>query len=471
MGFEFGRAAALSKPTAAAVGAGGGFDFKFGARAAPAPAATAAARPSLFGVSPVNQSDDADETPLGRGVAAATTAAGSGGGATPMSTSDGAATAPAATPPQPRAAAAAAHYYPPPTPASVLATDCTAATPLGGATPLSGHQRTPLPAEATPAPAIKFGVRPGAGGAANHAAAAATGTTAAGATTASANKGPATWADVFLWRDPVSTAVIFALGCGAYAAASWALSGGAPVAPTSAVAYALLAHLGLNFVRFLLSARWHAASMWEGSAWADGLAERAARSVRRAAALHDALLSNRDPHATLAVALGLWALAWLGATFTARELLVGGWLAAFTLPALYDRRRAAVNARLARARRATLGRLDAAEMPRTARLLALTAALTALFFLSTWAQFGIGFLVAAAYWRTTLAPADVEAIRSAAGPLTHEVTRSVRKVRARLSSALDDARALCGSTAGPASRTASRFAGGAGAALNKRHGQ
>lgn len=153
----------------------------------------------------------------------------------------------------------------------------------------------------------------------------------------------------------------------------------------------------------------------------------------------------------------MWALAWLGATFTAHQLLVASYFAAFSLPALYARNKRAADAQLSALYGASLGRIDALEMPRTARLLALTGALCGLFFLTTWAQFGIGFLVAATYWRTTLAPAEVEAIRSAAEPLTSEVTHSVRKVRARLSSALDDARALCGSTAGPAARTASRF--------------
>jgi hypothetical protein len=135
---------------------------------------------------------------------------------------------------------------------------------------------------------------------------------------------------------------------------------------------------------------------------------------------------------------------------------VGAYLAAFTLPALYAANRAAADARLAVLYASTLGRIDAMEMPRTTRLLVLLVLLAGLFLLSTWAQFGIGALVAATYWRTTLKPADVEAIRDAAAPLTHEAARSVRKVRARLSLALDDARALC-STAGPASRTASRL--------------
>jgi hypothetical protein len=264
------------------------------------------------------------------------------------------------------------------------------------------------------------------------------------------------WADVFLWRDPVTTVLLFVSGVGGYLAASWALTGGPSITPTSAVAYLLLAHLGLNFLRFFVSARWHAASMWEGSAWLDGVVERAVTAVRRGAALHDAYLSTKDPHVTLGAALALWTVAWLGTTFSARQIVIGAYLAAFSLPPLYAANRAAVDAQLADLHAATLGRLDRTEMPRTARLVALLVALSFLLVFSTWAQFAIGVLVAATYWRTTLAPAEVEAIRTAAAPLTHDITRSVRKVRARLSMVLDDARAMCGSTAGPSARTASR---------------
>lgn len=433
-GFDFGGAGALRKPAANIGGNGGGFDFKFGQQQSKLAPAAAAPRAPLVGA---NQMSD-DAAPLGTPLfGGRISGPGGSSGATPMSTSDGAA-------PPPRAA-----HYCPDTPASVLATDCTAATPIGGTTPLSGSQCTPVANYV--GGGAKLASTAAAAAAADAAVVATPGAATAGAAAAgAAAKGPATWADVFMWHDPVSTAVIFALGVGAYAGASWLLSGGASVTPLSAVAYALLAHLGVNFARFLLSARWHASSMWEGSAWVDSVAERAVVAVRRTAALHDSLLSNRDPHATLAVATALWALAWLGATLSARDVLVTAYLSAFALPPLYSRLRPSLDARLATLRRATLGRVDEMGMPRTARLLALTAALAALFFLSTWAQFGIGFLVAATYWRTTLAPADVEAIRSAAGPLTHEVTRSVRKVRARLSSALDDARALCGSAQRPA---------------------
>lgn len=112
-----------------------------------------------------------------------------------------------------------------------------------------------------------------------------------------------TWADIFLWNDPVSSVIVFTLGVAFYATARWALNGGTSVTPTSATAYLLLSHLGVNFVRFFCSARWHAASMWEGSAWIDSVAERAVRAVRRAAALHDTYLSTRDPHITLSVSV------------------------------------------------------------------------------------------------------------------------------------------------------------------------
>lgn len=136
-------------------------------------------------------------------------------------------------------------------------------------------------------------------------------------------------------------------------------------------------------------------------------------------------------------------------------MLVAAYFAAFVLPPLYARNPGPADAALRAVYASTLGRLDRMEMPRTARLLALTAGLLAMLLLTTWAQTAVAALVAATYWRTTLAAADVEAIRSAAEPLTADVTRSVRKVRARLEGVLDEARALV-STAGPATRTLAR---------------
>jgi len=126
-------------------------------------------------------------------------------------------------------------------------------------------------------------------------------TPAPSAAAAAVSKPANSWMNVFLWRDPVSSVLVFTLGVAAYYCASWALSGDTSITPTSAVAYLLLAHLGVNFVRFFCSARWHAACMWEESAWMDAATERAVRVVRRTAALHDAYLSSRDPHVTLGV--------------------------------------------------------------------------------------------------------------------------------------------------------------------------
>jgi hypothetical protein len=156
----------------------------------------------------------------------------------------------------------------PATPSSVGVDAPAAATPMPAATPLP-PAATPMPGTGPlgPAPAAR----------------------------------PLSWGEILLWKDPVSTVLVFAFGVAAYATLSWAFSGATPVSPTSAAAYALLSHLGLNFVRFFCSARWHAASMWEGSAWTDAAVERAAIAVRRMAALHDTFLSTKDPHVTLGV--------------------------------------------------------------------------------------------------------------------------------------------------------------------------
>jgi hypothetical protein len=50
-----------------------------------------------------------------------------------------------------------------------------------------------------------------------------------------------------------------------------------------------------NFVVYMLSKTWHEQSMWADADWTLALANKAASAVKSAAALHDAVLSTKNP--------------------------------------------------------------------------------------------------------------------------------------------------------------------------------
>jgi hypothetical protein len=69
---------------------------------------------------------------------------------------------------------------------------------------------------------------------------------------------------------------------------------------------------------------------------------------------------------------------------SANQLLLLGYLGAFFVPALYVANRTTIDAGLSALHHATLGRIDAMEMPRTTRLLVLLAGLLTLLVCTTW---------------------------------------------------------------------------------------
>jgi hypothetical protein len=197
---------------------------------------------------------------------------------------------------------------------------------------------------------------------------------------------------------------------------------------------AVLCHLALgemakNFLKSAFSFRPHSAGAWRGSPLAAAAKAAASRGVDAAAGLHDAYLTARDPAIALRVACGLWAVAVAGRYLSAWSVAALVFGAAFTLPVAAQAHRPALEAAAARAAGAARARWAALALSRRQRFGALAFGGGALFLRCAWPTRVIGTFVAALAVRCCLKPAEVEALREHAAPLT----MSVKKRAARLS--------------------------------------
>ncbi|MEW5318296.1 MAG: hypothetical protein WDW38_009529 [Sanguina aurantia] len=109
------------------------------------------------------------------------------------------------------------------------------------------------------------------------------------------------------------------------------------------VGYVLLLSLFVNFMRAIISPPWQASSKWTGSALANFAQSSVKATLSAVFSLHDAHFNGQDPVKTLQVAVGLWSVALLGRHVSGINLLVAGFLLAFTLPVLYAKFRRMVD--------------------------------------------------------------------------------------------------------------------------------
>ena len=336
-------------------------------------------------------------------------------------------------------------------------------------------QQPQAPPPATPPDAV---VRGGAAAAANHPrapAAAPASPAPSSARTRAATPTPrpllptGTYLDVLTWRDAGRSGAHLALGLLALAAAAGAAYYPHGVSGLTAVACLGMLDLAVNFARFFTPFSDRARLRWAGSAALDELSAAAAGLVRSLGAAHDRWLSASDPSATLRAAVALWGAAVVGTLgLPPLALAAGAWVALFTVPwalLTQGRRARALRRALLRAPVAgpALAAVEAAAgcmrgMPRVSRLLGTVVGLAALAgWTRSWPQVAAGVFACACQWRTALAPAEIESIRSAAEPWT----QSVRKMGNRLSAAMEDAFAGGGPGGGASASYVAAAAGGA----------
>jgi hypothetical protein len=281
-----------------------------------------------------------------------------------------------------------------------------------------------------------------------------------------------TYLDVLTWRDSGRSGAHFAGGLLLLAAVAAAYYYPHGVTALTAVSCLGMLDLAINFVRFFTPFSDRARLRWQGSSALGELASAASSLVRSLGAGHDRWLSASDPGATLRAAVFLWLAAWVGTlNFPPLALAAGAWVTLFTLPwAWLTQGRRARQLRRAALRVPLLGPAVAlvelafgcmASMPRTSRLLGTVGGIAAVAAgTRSWLQVAAALFVSACHWRTALAPAEIESIRSAAEPWT----QSVRKMGRRLSTAMEDALAG-GGGAGAGVGAAGAYGGGGRAAV------
>ncbi|MEW5301320.1 MAG: hypothetical protein WDW36_004185 [Sanguina aurantia] len=161
--------------------------------------------------------------------------------------------------------------------------------------------------------------------------------------------------ETLLWRNKVRSTLYFVLGLAGLLGLKYAVSAQATL--LSSVGYVLLLSLFVNFMRAIIS------PPVAGVLQVDRLRPRqlcavsasdplgtffCMRSSVKATlsavfSLHDAHFNGQDPVKTLQVAVGLWSVALLGRHVSGINLLVAGFLLAFTLPVLYAKFRRMVD--------------------------------------------------------------------------------------------------------------------------------
>eukprot|EP00887_Chlorella_sp_A99_P008128 scaffold12.g8128.t1 len=229
------------------------------------------------------------------------------------------------------------------------------------------------------------------------------------------------------YDNPPVTYLVVIVGTVVLAAGHFILSGVHNVTLLTAVCYALLAHLALNFFRGLVSREWQANARWGGSAFARRLADRAVDAVGALAAAHDAALAAEDPAVALRVAGALWATAVLGRWLSIWSVVTLAFLLVFTLPAAYAKHQTAVQATYANLSSSIKARWDGL-LSRKQKLLVLAALLLVLLVHSAWSTRLCALLLGALAIRCQLKPAEVQRIQQIAEPYTQTVRKQTRRV-------------------------------------------
>lgn len=204
-------------------------------------------------------------------------------------------------------------------------------------------------------------------------------------------------------------------------------------ATLAAVCYILLGDMAFNFFRSVLTPG-SSVGTWRGSGLTDWVVSLTAHAMAAAADIHDRYLTLQDPVLSLKVAGGLWAVAILGRYLSVWTMLAVAFGITFTIPVAVEMHRATVSTVLSHAAALVKSKWSKLGLTRKQRALVLLTGLMVMWMRSAWATRFIAVFLGALAVRCNLKPAEVEAIRQHAAPLT----MSVKKRAARLSLAATD---------------------------------
>lgn len=159
-----------------------------------------------------------------------------------------------------------------------------------------------------------------------------------------------TLSEILLFENPLLSGSVAGVGTAALVLGHFLLSGRHSYTLLTAASYTLLALLGTNFLRRLISRAW--TGEIRHSALVSNLSLLASAAVAQVAEVYDAYLTCRDPVVALRVACALWGLALVGRWLSIWTTLSVVFLGAFALPVQYRRHEAEVQRALLTSRTA-----------------------------------------------------------------------------------------------------------------------
>ena len=239
--------------------------------------------------------------------------------------------------------------------------------------------------------------------------------------------------DLILYRNPAFSFLAIIGGSFAFTTARYVISGPHELTFLSAISYLLLLELAINSGRTIFAAN-PTSGTWTGTTIVSRAVTAATKAIDFMASLHDNYLLAQDPKLSLKVGGSLWALAVVGRYLSAWTMFGLAGVIAFTVPYLVHNNWEIVSALYCQYSNLAVQRYHALGLTRKQRAGAALSLLFCVWMRSSWTTRFIGMFVAAMVVRCNLKPAEVEAIREHAAPLT----LSVKKRAARFSLAATD---------------------------------
>lgn len=201
----------------------------------------------------------------------------------------------------------------------------------------------------------------------------------------------------------------------------------------AAISYLLLADLALNFVRSVFFPE-IGTGTWHGSSFMNTVLQLASYGIEIISKLHDNFVASPDPHMMLRTGIVLLLIGHVGKYMGVWTLALMAFISIFTVPYLSQQYASSINATYSAMLSIVKSNIKAIGWTRKQRAAVFLLVMSLLWVWSTWFYRIIGVLIGAMAIRCNLKPAEIDAIRQHAAPLT----TGVKKRAARLSIAASD---------------------------------
>ena len=231
--------------------------------------------------------------------------------------------------------------------------------------------------------------------------------------------------DVLLYKNTPFTVSIALAGCFSLSLVHYTLSGAHQVTFVTALCHLLLANLGLNFVRSLVSPQW--VQNWKNSTAIAALSDRALVFITTVASLHDRYLTARNPVVAVKAGMALWALSFAGRYLSFWNLCTAGFICAFSGPVAYLNHQEAINSTVDLVLQSLTSKWRSLGLSRRQHVLAIGSLLAVLFWHASWSTRLSALLIGGMTMRCFVAPTDIESFRKVAEPYAMSARKSAVK--------------------------------------------